>query len=67
MLQTVPVTIVETPEFLAASSALMEEADRMLLVDYLAAHPASGDLTAQAGCENCGGRCKDAESAAAHG
>ncbi|WP_395707914.1 type II toxin-antitoxin system RelE/ParE family toxin [Reyranella sp.] len=36
--------MVETPEFLAATRKLMDEADRMLLVDYLAYHPTAGDL-----------------------
>jgi len=44
MARTVPVTVVETPEFLSATRKLMDEAERMLLVDYLAYHPAAGDL-----------------------
>jgi len=32
MARTVPVTVVETPEFLAAVNRLMDEAERMLLV-----------------------------------
>jgi hypothetical protein len=44
MARTVPVTVVETPEFLAATHKLLGDAERMLLVDYLAYHPAAGDL-----------------------
>ncbi len=44
MVRAAPVTVVETPEFLAATRKLMDEADRMLLVDYLAYHPTAGDL-----------------------
>lgn len=36
MARAAPVTVVETPEFLAATRKLMDEADRMLLIDYLA-------------------------------
>ena len=35
MARAVPVTVVETPEFLTAARKLMDEAERMLLVDYL--------------------------------
>lgn len=38
------ITVVETPEFLAASRKLFDEHERTLLVSYLAAHPAAGDL-----------------------
>lgn len=44
MARTVPVTVVETPEFLSAASKLMSEEERALLVDYLAYNPAAGDL-----------------------
>ena len=44
MARTVPVTVVETPEFLSATRKLMDESERMLPVDYLAYHPAAGDL-----------------------
>lgn len=44
MARTAPVTVVETPEFLAATDKLMDEAERMLLVDYLAHNPAAGDV-----------------------
>jgi hypothetical protein len=39
-----PVTVVETPEFLSAVRKLMDDDERSLLVDYLAANPAAGDL-----------------------
>ena len=44
MARAVPVTVVETPEFLAATDKLMDEAERTLLVDYLARNPTAGDL-----------------------
>lgn len=44
MARTVPVTVVETPEFLAATRKLMDEAERMLLIDYLAYNSTAGDL-----------------------
>ena len=44
MARTVPVTVVETPEFLSATRKLMDESERMLPVDYLGYHPAAGDL-----------------------
>lgn len=39
-----PVSVIETPAFLAATRRLMDEADRTLLVDYLAHHPMAGDV-----------------------
>lgn len=39
-----PVTVVETPEFLAATRKLMSDEERGLLVDYLAGNPTAGDL-----------------------
>jgi hypothetical protein len=39
-----PVTVVEAPEFVSATQRLMTEAERVALVDYLAHHPAAGDL-----------------------
>lgn len=39
-----PITVVETPEFLAATRKLMDEAGRMALVDHLAENPTAGDL-----------------------
>ena len=44
MARVVPVAVIETPEFLAATHKLMDEAERMLLVDYLAYNPTAGDL-----------------------
>jgi hypothetical protein len=36
--------VVETPEFLAGASRVLTEAERMALVDLLAANPTAGDL-----------------------
>jgi len=44
MAETVPVGVVETPEFLAATRKLMSDDERALLVDYLAYNPTAGDL-----------------------
>jgi hypothetical protein len=44
MSRPVPVSVVETPEFLAAARCIMDEEERGLLVDYLARNPAAGDL-----------------------
>jgi hypothetical protein len=44
MARTAPVTVVETPEFLAATQKLMDESERALLIDYLAYNPSAGDL-----------------------
>ncbi|MEZ0213480.1 MAG: type II toxin-antitoxin system RelE/ParE family toxin [Xanthobacteraceae bacterium] len=44
MARSVPVGVVETPEFLAATGKLMDEEERAALIDYLAYHPAAGDL-----------------------
>jgi hypothetical protein len=44
MPRTVPVSVVETPEFLSATRKLMTDEERALLVDYLAYNPTSGDL-----------------------
>jgi mRNA-degrading endonuclease RelE of RelBE toxin-antitoxin system len=40
----VPVGVVETPEFLAATRRMMDEEERGLLVDFLARNPLAGDL-----------------------
>ena len=37
-------TIVELPEFLRRSEKLLNAAERFSVINYLAAHPASGDL-----------------------
>ena len=44
MARTVPISVVETPEFLSATRKLMDEAERASLVDYLAWNPTAGDL-----------------------
>ena len=44
MPRVAPVSVVETPEFLAATRRLMAEDERALLVDYLAHNPTAGDL-----------------------
>ena len=43
-LRPAPVTVVETPEFLAATRKLMDVDERALLVDHLALNPMAGDL-----------------------
>ncbi len=49
IMDTAPVTVVETPDFLAATRKLMHEDERAALVDYLANNPVSGDLIPGAG------------------
>ena len=49
MARTTPVTVIEMPEFLAATDKLMSAAERMLLVDYLAYNPSAGDLISGTG------------------
>jgi len=44
MSRPVPVSVVETPEFLAATRRIMDDDERGLLVDYLARNPFAGDL-----------------------
>jgi RelE toxin of RelE / RelB toxin-antitoxin system len=44
MALTVPVSVVETPEFLSAAGKLMDDAECALLVGYLAYNPVAGDL-----------------------
>jgi hypothetical protein len=44
MSRPVPVSVVETPEFLAATQRIMDEEERGALVDYLARNPLAGDL-----------------------
>jgi hypothetical protein len=39
-----PVTVVETPEFLATTRKLMDENERAGLVDHLSRNPTAGDL-----------------------
>ena len=38
------ITIVETPEFIAAASRVMTDQNREELIAHLAAHPSAGDL-----------------------
>ena len=44
MARVIPISVVETPEFLSAIRKLMPEDARMLLIEYLAHHPTVGDL-----------------------
>ena len=44
MVEIVPITIVETPTFLAATRKLLTAAERAALIDFLARHPDAGDL-----------------------
>lgn len=44
MSPSAPVSVVETPEFLAATRRLMDDEARAALVDHLAWHPTGGDL-----------------------
>jgi hypothetical protein len=44
MARPVPVSVVETPEFLAATQRIMDEKERGALVDYLARNPLAGAL-----------------------
>lgn len=44
-----PITVVETPEFLSAIRKLMSDEERAVLVDYLACNPTAGDLTVGTG------------------
>ena len=37
-------TVIETPEFLAAASRILTDAERAALVDFLAQNPAAGDV-----------------------
>src|SRR5580765_4838008 len=44
MPRAAPVRIVETPEFLSATRKLLNEEERIVLVDHLARNPTAGDL-----------------------
>lgn len=39
-----PITVAETPEFIRRAAALLADAERADLIQYLAEHPKSGDL-----------------------
>jgi len=68
MAQKATVSVIEKPEFLVATNKLMAEAERMLLVDYLAYNPSAGDLIPGAGgIRKLRGRWRDAASVAARG
>lgn len=49
MSKPAPVSVVETPEFLAATRRMMTDEERGLLVDYLAYNPAAGELIPSTG------------------
>jgi hypothetical protein len=49
MTPTVPISVVETPEFLATTRKLMTDQDRAVLVDYLAYNPTAGVLIPSSG------------------
>jgi hypothetical protein len=42
-------TVAELPEYVRTAGKLLAEADRRAVVDYLAVHPAAGDLIAGTG------------------
>ncbi|MDR3418073.1 MAG: hypothetical protein P4L83_18010 [Nevskia sp.] len=44
MLRSAPITVVETPEFLAATRKLLDDEERAALVEHLAHNPSTGDL-----------------------
>lgn len=44
MPRSLPVTVVETPEFLSVARRLFSEDERALLVDFLAYNPTAGDI-----------------------
>jgi hypothetical protein len=44
MARKVPTSVVETPEFLSATSKLMSDEERAVLVEFLAYNPTAGDL-----------------------
>lgn len=68
MSRPAPVRVVETPEFLAATRRMMDEAERSVLVDYLAYNPLAGDvIPGPAECASCAGRWRAVASAAARG
>jgi hypothetical protein len=44
MIETPPVAVVETPEFLSATRKLLSEDERIALIDHLARNPDDGDV-----------------------
>ena len=44
MPRSVPISVVETPEFLAATRKLLDDEERAALVEHLAYNPSAGDL-----------------------
>ncbi len=44
MKQTTPITVVETPEFLASTRRLLDDDERTALVDHLAYNPSVGTV-----------------------
>jgi hypothetical protein len=49
VVRKIPISVVETPEFLSATRKLMSDDERALLIDYLAYNPSTGDLVAGTG------------------
>ncbi|MCY4315347.1 MAG: hypothetical protein OXC66_04415 [Roseovarius sp.] len=49
MIEDAPVSVIETPEFIAATGRIMSDEERAVLIDYLAFNPGSGDLIPGAG------------------
>jgi len=43
-MKSAPVTVIETPDFIAATRKLMADGERMALIDHLAENPLAGDL-----------------------
>jgi len=49
MAPRIPITVVETPEFVSAARRLLGDEERAVLVDYLAYNPTAGDLIPRTG------------------
>jgi hypothetical protein len=49
MTRKVPISVVETPEFLSATSKLLSDEERAVLVEFLAYNPTAGDLISGTG------------------
>ena len=72
MPRAAPVSIVETPEFLSATRKLLNEEQRIVLVDYLARNPTAGELIPATGgvrklFASCGGHSRGAANGAERG